>query len=176
MLNVQILCHQGTVVLRARNSELLILPQHVFQLKQMNEPQLFSRYFLDQALVNRPARKLFEAWLRKDKSVWPRLFKTVHNEAEFPKELEDEIREAMAQEDAGQEPAKQELAAPEADTAKEEKAVKTKKTAKKSASKATKTTKTTKTAKTTKSAATKKTSKKTTTTTKKASSKKKKTS
>ena len=32
---------------------------------------------MQEALVNRPARKLFEAWLRKDRSLWKRLFKAV---------------------------------------------------------------------------------------------------
>lgn len=85
MLTVEILCHQGTIVLRARNSELLILPQYVKELKGLKEPQAFSQYFMREALVNRPARKLFEAWLRKDRTVWPRLFKTVEG-AEIPTE------------------------------------------------------------------------------------------
>lgn len=63
----------NSVVLRARNSELFILPQHVAELQKMLEPKKFSSYFMQEALCNRTARKLFEAWLRKDTSVWQRL-------------------------------------------------------------------------------------------------------
>ena len=71
---------QGTVILRARSSELLILKQHVKSLHSITQPVEFSKYFINQALVNRPARKLFEAWLRKDKTVWPRLFKLIQSQ------------------------------------------------------------------------------------------------
>lgn len=77
MLPVEIMYSHGAVILRARNSELLILQQHVKALHSLKQPREFSQYFMQEALLNRPARKLFEAWLRKDKTVWPRLFKTV---------------------------------------------------------------------------------------------------
>lgn len=80
MLPVEILPVQETIVLRARGSELLILPHHVKKLKDMTKPRDFSQYFRAEALVNRPARKLFEAWLRKDHTLWPRLYQTVHKE------------------------------------------------------------------------------------------------
>jgi hypothetical protein len=77
---VEILPVQETIVLRARGSELLILPHHVKELKDRTKPRDFSQYFRGEALVNRPARKLFEAWLRKDQTLWPRLYQTVHKE------------------------------------------------------------------------------------------------
>ncbi len=83
MLPVEILPVQETIVLRARGSELLILPHHVKKLKGLEKPRDFSQYFRAEALVNRPARKLFEAWLRKDQTLWPRLYQTVHKEIEF---------------------------------------------------------------------------------------------
>lgn len=83
MLPVEILPVQETIVLRARGSELLILPHHVKKLKGLEKPRDFSQYFRAEALVNRPARKLFEAWLRKDHTLWPRLYQTVHKEIEF---------------------------------------------------------------------------------------------
>ena len=76
---VQVIYSQGSVVLRARNSELLILPEHVTALVQLKEPGKFSDYFMNEALVNRPARKLFTAWLRKDKGVWARLYKALQD-------------------------------------------------------------------------------------------------
>ena len=72
----------GTLVLRARGSELLILPHHVTQLKNKKVPKDFTGYFLDEALLNRPARKLFEAWLRKDGSLWRRMYQCIQNDME----------------------------------------------------------------------------------------------
>lgn len=77
MLAVEIHPIQDAIVLRARGSELLILSSHVAELKKLKAAGDFSRYFLHEALVNRPARKLFEAWLRKDGSLWARIYKTV---------------------------------------------------------------------------------------------------
>jgi len=80
VLPVEILPVQESIVLRARGSELLILPHHVQKLKGLSKPRDFSQYFRGEALVNRPARKLFEAWLRKDHTLWPRLYQVVHKE------------------------------------------------------------------------------------------------
>lgn len=77
MLPVEIYPIQDAMVLRARGSELLILANHVAALKNLKSAGDFAKYFLDEALVNRPARKLFEAWLRKDGSLWSRIYKTV---------------------------------------------------------------------------------------------------
>lgn len=133
MLPVEILPVQETIVLRARGSELLILPHHVKKLKDMTKPRDFSQYFRAEALVNRPARKLFEAWLRKDHTLWPRLYQTVHKEMDdvggeeekkpAPKKAEAEAPKAKAPK-AEEKPAKKEAkAAPKAEK-KEEKAEK----------------------------------------------------
>lgn len=71
----------GSIVLRARGSELLILDHHVVELKKRTVPKDFTGYFTTEALINRPARKLFEAWLRKDDGLWKRLYHCVQNEA-----------------------------------------------------------------------------------------------
>ena len=95
---VQIICGgQGSIVLRARSSELLILPQYVRDLKKLENPKEFSEYFLGNALVNRPARKLFTAWLRKDATVWPRLYKTVHEQIK-DEDFEDQSSDDMEKE------------------------------------------------------------------------------
>lgn len=78
MQPVEIMPIQDSLVLRARGSELLILAQHISELKQRKSKRDFSIYFTGEALVNRPARKLFEAWLRKDGTLWERLFHMVH--------------------------------------------------------------------------------------------------
>jgi len=86
---VEILPIQDSLILRARGSELLILAHHVTELKQRKTPGDFLTYFRGEALVNRPARKLFEAWVRKDDTLWRRLFHMVHeglgaNEGDAP--------------------------------------------------------------------------------------------
>ena len=83
VLPVEIVPVQETLVLRARGSELLILPHHIRHLKGCEKPKDFSEYFRAEALVNRPARKLFEAWLRKDDSLWKRIYICVHKEMEL---------------------------------------------------------------------------------------------
>ncbi len=115
MQPVEILAVQETVVLRARGSELLIVPQHVRKLKSLTKPQDFAAYFREEALVNRPARKLFEAWLRKDNSVWMRLYKKIHEEitfAEAPGEEESAPKKAKAPEPKAETPAKAKKAEP----------------------------------------------------------------
>ena len=82
MLSVQIFYNQGLVVLQARSSEILIIPQHVSELQKTNDLNSFREYFMSEALVNRPARKLFQAWLKKDSSLWNRLFACVHDNKE----------------------------------------------------------------------------------------------
>jgi hypothetical protein len=80
VLPVEIIPIHESLVLRARGSELLIIPAHVRELKSLKDPKQFGQYFTANALVNRPARKLFEAWVRKDPTVWKRLFSTVHEQ------------------------------------------------------------------------------------------------
>jgi hypothetical protein len=86
----------GTLILRARGSELLILPNHIVELQKLNGGKDFTTYFMKDALINRPARKLFEAWLRKDGSLWKRVYNTVHKEIEVDQEVLDSINEASA--------------------------------------------------------------------------------
>jgi hypothetical protein len=68
---------EKSLVLQARGSELVILDEHVAVLKGLKKSGEFIEYFRHTALVNRPARKLFEAWLRKDGSLWKRVYETV---------------------------------------------------------------------------------------------------
>ncbi len=119
MLPVEILPVQETIVLRARGSELLILPHHVQKLKEMAKPRDFSQYFRAEALVNRPARKLFEAWLRKDHTLWPRLYQTVHKEMDEVAAKDE--KPAPKKAEKAEVKAKEEKPAPKKAEAKEEK-------------------------------------------------------
>jgi len=90
---VEILTIQESLILRAAGSELLILPNHVSELKKKQTPRDFTAYFMGETLVNRSARKLFEAWLRKDQGLWQRIYKTVQT-VEVSEETLKAIKEA----------------------------------------------------------------------------------
>lgn len=90
MSHVQIYYMQNTLVLREKHSELVIIPQHVENLKKLDNPKDFSQYFLEHALVNRSARKLFVAWLRKNSGLWKEIYEKLKSEKE------DEIAEKKA--------------------------------------------------------------------------------
>jgi len=92
LLPVEIYPIQDAIVLRARGSELLILADHVTALKKLKSAGDFSKYFLNEALVNRPARKLFEAWLRKDGSLWARIYKSVQTIESNPETASDQTQ------------------------------------------------------------------------------------
>ena len=77
MIQVLIRHHEGQLVLQARNSQLIILREFVTELKGKVGTQDFAVYFRETALINRAARKLFDAWLRKDGSLWSRLHEIV---------------------------------------------------------------------------------------------------
>ena len=95
---VELIPVQGSLVLRARGSELLILPQYIYELKKLTVPKEFAGFFMHQALINRPARKLFEAWLRKDKTLWKRTYDMVMNEIELDEDTVKAIENAEANE------------------------------------------------------------------------------
>ena len=157
---VEILPVEGTLILQARGSELLILSHHVQALKKVSQPQEFVNYFNNMALINRPARKLFQAWLRKDKNLWKRLYEAV--KAVEEEEIETSPAEEVPAEKAAKEEKKPAKKAAAKKTEKEEKKPAKKAAAKKTEKKATKKTATKKAAvkKTEKKAATKKTTKK----------------
>ena len=66
MAYVQIFVEKDIAVLKEGPSELLILPEHLKELRSFDELRKFENYFLERAMVNRAARKLFKAWLRRD--------------------------------------------------------------------------------------------------------------
>ena len=80
MQAVELYAIQNSLILRARGVELLILPVHVEALKGLKESKSFAEYFLQTAMVNRSARKLYEAWLKKDATLWRRVYHSVMND------------------------------------------------------------------------------------------------
>ncbi|MES2743851.1 MAG: hypothetical protein V4655_00430 [Bdellovibrionota bacterium] len=71
---------QNSLILRARGVELLVLPVHIEALKERKDSKAFAEYFLQTAMVNRSARKLYEAWLKKDSGLWKRVYHSVMND------------------------------------------------------------------------------------------------
>ena len=116
MTPVELYDVQGALILRARGSELLILQHFIAELKTLEEPKAFAQFFLHTALVNRPARKLFEAWLRKDRTLWNRIFHKVHKEMEISEEAQQSLKDKATPEVAAEEP-KTDKKAPAAKTA-----------------------------------------------------------
>ena len=68
MFKVNLVFHEEHLILRAGPAELLILAEHVAELRQLTATHEFAAYFRDQALVNRSARKLFDAWVAQ--RIW----------------------------------------------------------------------------------------------------------
>lgn len=80
MLSVEITTSpQGHVVLMAKGLEIIIFDFHLKKLKALKEPVQFAQYFLQNALINRATRKLFEAWLKADKVLWQKLYKHIQS-------------------------------------------------------------------------------------------------
>ena len=82
MQPVELFPIQSSLVLRARGVELLVLSHHVDALKVRKDTKAFAEYFLQEAMVNRSARKLFEAWLKKDATLWRRIYHSVMHDFE----------------------------------------------------------------------------------------------
>lgn len=84
MQAVELYAIQNSLILRARGVELLVLPVHVEALKEKKDSKAFAEYFLQSAMVNRSARKLYEAWLKKDGTLWQRVYKSIMNDFNEP--------------------------------------------------------------------------------------------
>jgi hypothetical protein len=121
MTPVEIIEYQGALVLRARGSELIILPNFVHTLQNTQEPKEFAKFFLGEALVNRPARKLFDSWLRKDLDLWKKIYHKVHKDMEKVNLEENPIALAMAKKESEKAGAPEITEAPKSDSKKSKK-------------------------------------------------------
>ena len=100
MTPVEIFDYEGALILRARGSELVILPTFVHTLQNTEEPKEFAKFFLGEALVNRPARKLFDSWLRKDLELWKKIYHKIHKGMEKVNLENNPIALAMAKKES----------------------------------------------------------------------------
>ena len=96
VMTVELFYTQGAVMLRSKGSELLILPEYIEHLQTLKDPKLFIEYFRKEALLNRPARKLFIAWERKDPSLWNELYSIVHKNVGNKDSVDSEKAEGQA--------------------------------------------------------------------------------
>lgn len=64
----------NNMILRRGASVLMIESTNVQTLRTLKEKDAFNDFFRTKALVNREARRVFEAWERKDKDLLEKLF------------------------------------------------------------------------------------------------------
>lgn len=70
--------NMNNLILRRGASVLMIEANNVQTLRTLKEKNDFSDFFRTKALVNREARRVFEAWERKDKDLLDKLFGEVN--------------------------------------------------------------------------------------------------
>ena len=64
----------NNMILRRGASVLMIEAANVQVLRTLKERNEFTEFFRTKALVNREARRMFEAWERKDKDLLDKLY------------------------------------------------------------------------------------------------------
>lgn len=64
----------GNLVLRRGQSTLVINPENVQSLRTQDSKQSFVEYWNSKALQNRAARRVFEAWERKDPDLLVKIY------------------------------------------------------------------------------------------------------
>lgn len=68
---------RNNLILSRGTSQLLIKAEDVQALRGLKEQAPFSEYFLNKALVNREARRVFQAWERKDAELLQKLHQEI---------------------------------------------------------------------------------------------------
>lgn len=66
--------NRNNLILKRGESMLLIEANNVQTLRALKEKAEFQDFFRTKALVNREARRVFEAWERKDTALLEKLF------------------------------------------------------------------------------------------------------
>ncbi len=65
---------QNSVVLRRGQTTIQVLPEDAATLRTMKEKETFIEFFRATALKNREARRVFEAWERKDTQLLSKVY------------------------------------------------------------------------------------------------------
>jgi hypothetical protein len=71
--------NQNNLILKRGASSLVINAENVQSLRTQESESTFNEYFRTKALQNREARRVFEAWERKDKELLAKLYKEMMN-------------------------------------------------------------------------------------------------
>ena len=66
--------NRGNLVLRRGQSTLVISPENVQSLRTQENEASFSEFWNSKALQNREARRVFQAWERKDKELLKKIY------------------------------------------------------------------------------------------------------
>jgi len=83
---VKVFLAEGVLLLQARNAELVIMNEHVVALKKIGDIKDFNRYFLEKALLNRSARKLFQSLTRRNNELRAKIYQKIHYKQDSPNE------------------------------------------------------------------------------------------
>lgn len=73
--------NQNNLILRRGASSLVINPENVQSLRTQENEDGFKTFFLEKALQNREARRVFQSWQRKDKDLLQKIYKEMTSEA-----------------------------------------------------------------------------------------------
>lgn len=66
--------NQNNLILRRGASSLIINAENVQELRTAGSEDAFKSFFMTKALQNREARRVFQAWERKDASLLDKLY------------------------------------------------------------------------------------------------------
>ena len=76
---VQVEWNQNHFMMKRGDSMLLIESEKVTQLRTLKDQTAFEEFFRTQALVNREARRVFQAWERKDIQLLNKIREEMHS-------------------------------------------------------------------------------------------------
>ncbi len=67
----------NNLIFKRGTSTLVINPEHVMELRSQDDLVKFTDFFRQKALQNREARRLFDAWERKDSELLNKIYAEV---------------------------------------------------------------------------------------------------
>jgi hypothetical protein len=71
---VELQWNRNNLILKRGASTLVINPEHVQTLRTQDNQESFNDFFLNTALQNREARRVFQAWERKDSALLAKIY------------------------------------------------------------------------------------------------------
>ena len=71
--------NRGNLVLKRGQSTLVISPEHVQTLRTQENKEGFTDFWNQKALQNREARRVFQAWERKEPNLLDKIYQEMSN-------------------------------------------------------------------------------------------------